>query len=109
MDEVVVFISCASEKEAENIARILLKEQLAACINMLPAITSFFSWQGKVQREKEVLMIVKSLKSVFNDLEKTVKKHHSYEIPEIIVLPITDGAKDYLDWIRESTRSDKTL
>ncbi len=94
MHEIVVLITCASEKEAQKIARILLEAELAACVNILPDITSVFSWEGKIQQEKEVLMMVKTLKSVFTSLEKTVKKNHSYTLPEIIALPISDGSKD---------------
>ncbi len=107
MDEIVVFVTCASEEEAEKIARVLLEKQLAACVNMLPSITSLFSWEGKIHREKEVLMIAKSRKNIFKLLEKTIKKNHSYAVPEIIALPIIEGSKDYLDWIKSNTLSDK--
>lgn len=106
MNEIVVLISCASEAEAEKISRVLLEAQLVACVNILPGITSLFSWEGKIQKEKEVLMIAKSLKSAFNSLEKNVKENHSYALPEIIALPITEASKDYLEWIRKNTRQD---
>ncbi len=109
MDEIVVLITCASEEEAEKIARGLLENHLAACVNILPSITSLFLWEGKIQREKEVFMIAKSLKSAFTALEKTVKKHHSYALPEIIALPIIAGSEAYLDWIRVNTRPDQNL
>lgn len=109
MDEIVVLITCVSEEEAEKIARILLEARLAACVNILPGITSVFSWEGKIQRETEVLMMAKSLKSAFKSLEKTVQKNHSYTLPEIIALPITEGSKDYLDWIQKNTRQEQSL
>jgi periplasmic divalent cation tolerance protein len=109
MDEIVVFVSCASEEEAEKIAHGLLESRLAVCINILPSVTSLFSWQGEIHRDRETLMIIKSLQSVFPVLDETIKKHHSYELPEIIALPIIQGSKDYLDWLRESTRPKQQL
>lgn len=106
MDEIVVFMTCASEEEAERIACLLLEAQLASCVNILPGMHSLYTWEGRIQREKEVFMIAKSLKSVFKRLEQMVKKHHSYTIPEIIALPISAGSKAYLDWIKENTCPD---
>ncbi|MFQ5729993.1 MAG: divalent-cation tolerance protein CutA [Waddliaceae bacterium] len=104
MDKVVVLITSPSKGEAEKIGRTLVEAQLAACANILPSVTSIFSWEGKVCQEEEVLIVVKSRKTVLERLIEVVKKHHSYSLPEIIALPIIGGSEDYLNWILENTR-----
>lgn len=100
----VVFVSSGSKEEAEKIASGLLKEKLAACVNIIKDADSHFWWQGKLDKAKEALLIIKTRKSLFARLIKKVKSLHSYEVPEIIALPIIAGHKPYLDWIDESTR-----
>lgn len=99
---IVVFVTCARKKEAENIARALLKNKLAACVNILEGVRSFFWWQGKIDRAGEVLLVIKTKKSKFKALTGRVGKLHSYTVPEIIALPVAAGDKPYLDWIDES-------
>lgn len=101
---VVIFITAANKKEAQMIAFALIKEKLAACVNIIENLHSIFWWQGKVDSAKEALLIVKSRKALMNKLIKKVKSLHSYEVPEIIALPIISGDKKYLKWINESTR-----
>lgn len=103
-EEIVVLITTASKEEAERIATSLVEQGLAACATLIPQVTSIFSWQGKVCREEETLMIVKSRSALFSELTAVVQKMHSYETPEIIALPIADGSEDYLKWLRHSTR-----
>ena len=100
---VVIFITAPNKKEAEHIARQLIKNRLAACVNIMENIKSIFWWKGKVDRAGEVLLIIKTRKSLINKLIKKVKPLHSYAVPEIIALPIIAGNKQYLDWINEST------
>ena len=100
---IVIFVTASNKKEAGNIARGLLKNKLAACVNILDKIESFFWWQGKVDNTKEALLIVKTRKALMNKLIKKVKSLHSYKVPEIIALPIICGDKKYLKWINEST------
>ncbi len=100
---VVIFITAANKKEAQMIAFALIKEKLAACVNIIENLHSIFWWQGKVDSAKEALLIVKSRKALMNKLIKKVKSLHSYEVPEIIALPIISGDKKYLKWINEST------
>ena len=104
MDEIVVLITSASKKEAEKIGTDLVEKHLAACANIIPSLTSIFSWEGKLCREEEVLLVVKSRKEIVERLIEAVKQHHSYSIPEIIALPIVAGSEDYLNWIRENTQ-----
>ncbi|MDO8281684.1 MAG: divalent-cation tolerance protein CutA [Thermodesulfovibrionia bacterium] len=102
-EEIIVFITSSSEEEAARIAASLVEERLAACVNIIRNIRSIYSWQGKVCDDAEVLMIAKTQRSLFNSLKERVKELHSYEVPEIIAMPIVDGSEDYLKWIREST------
>lgn len=101
---VIIFITCANNKEAKQIATSLVKNRLAACVNIVDKIDSIFWWQGKIDRAKEVLLIIKSKKSKLVKIVKLVKSLHSYAVPEIIALPIIAGNKEYLEWIDESTR-----
>jgi len=99
-NEVVIFITTGSKEEAQTIARILVDEKLIACANITAAVQSIFRWQGKVCDEKEALMIVKSVKANVSSIVTRVKEIHSYDVPEIIALPIIDGSEDYLRWLR---------
>jgi len=101
---IVVFITCANPEEAQKISQALVREKLCACVNILSDIKSIFWWQGKVDSGSEVLLIVKSLKNKFTKIVKLVKSLHSYEVPEIIALPIIAGEKKYLDWLRDSVQ-----
>ena len=100
----VIFITTANKKEAGRIARHLIKNRLAACVNIIDNIKSIFWWKGKIDKAREVLLIIKTKKRLIDKLIKKVKALHSYEVPEIIVLPIIAGNKKYLEWIDESTR-----
>ncbi len=102
-EEIVVFITAPSEEMAAAIAKALVEARLAACANLVRGIRSIYSWQGKIEDESEVLMIVKTQRKLFDALKSKVKELHSYEVTEIIALPITAGADDYLKWIRDST------
>lgn len=103
MDEIVVFITASNEDEAAKIARTLVEARLAGCVNIIKNIRSIYSWQGKIEDEAEVLMIVKTQKPLFDALMKKVKELHSYTVPEIIAMPIIEGSEDYLKWLKEVT------
>jgi periplasmic divalent cation tolerance protein len=96
---VIVMVTTASKQEAEKIARRLLDERLIACANIIGPFSSLFHWSGKTERAEEHLIFMKSRKDLFERLAETVKALHSYEVPEILVLPILDGSKAYLDWL----------
>lgn len=99
----VVFVTVANKKEAEGITEGVLKGRLAACVNIVEKVTSFFWWEGKIDRADECLLIIKTRKALVEKLIKKVRSLHSYEVPEIICLPIMAGNKKYLEWISEST------
>ena len=104
MDKIVVLITSLSKEEAEAIGHFLVERRLAACANLLPGITSIFSWEGKICTEREFLLILKSKRSLFEKLKVEVKKLHSYSVPEIIALPIVAGSEEYLNWLQENTQ-----
>jgi periplasmic divalent cation tolerance protein len=102
-DPVVVLVTCGSEEEAQKIANALVEDRLAACVNLVAPIRSIYRWEGKIWDEKEWLLIIKTQKHRFEELEKRVKSLHSYSVPEIVSLSITEGSSAYLEWIRENT------
>ena len=96
---VVVFITTRDAEEAEKIGKTLVKRRQAACVNIIPEVSSHFWWKDKLDSSKESLLVVKTRDSLLPDIVKAVKKIHSYSVPEIIALPIVGGNPDYLDWI----------
>jgi periplasmic divalent cation tolerance protein len=99
---IAIFITTSGKKEAKNIAAQLVRNKLVACVNIVDKVESLFRWKGKVDQSKEALLIAKSRKDKLNKIIKLVKSLHSYEVPEIIALPIAGGYKPYLNWINES-------
>ena len=99
----IVMTTCASEEEAGKIVKKVLDAHLIACANIVPGVNSFFRWKGKVTNEKEVMVLMKTRKKLFSELTEWIQTHHSYQVPEIIALPIIDGSTEYLDWIKEET------
>lgn len=102
-DAIVVFMTTASREEALQLAEMLVDKGLAACVQILPEMESVYRWQGKVERQPEVLLIAKTLNSKFADLESAVRALHSYENPEIVAIPLTAGSAPYLKWLSAST------
>ena len=100
---IIVLVTCGSEEEALKIANALVEDHLAACANLVSPIRSIYRWEGKIWDEKEWLLIIKTQKQRFEALEKRVRSLHSYSVPEIISLPITEGSSAYLNWIKENT------
>lgn len=105
MEYTVVFITAPDEEEAARIARIIVEERLAGCVNIVKGIRSIYSWEGKVEDEHEVLMIVKTKRVLFTELEKRVKELHSNSVPEIISLPIIEGSEGYMEWLKHELMS----
>ena len=98
---IIVLVTTPKKVEAEKIAQTLLKEKLIACANIINPVTSFFHWSGKVDRAEECLVVMKSRLDLFAELSERVRGLHSYEVPEILALPIVDGSAAYLDWMDE--------
>jgi len=100
----VVFVTCLGKEEAEKISKTLVKEKLAACVNVVSTVKSFFWWEGKVDESEEHLLIIKTSVEKMEKLIEKVKELHSYSVPEIISLPILEGNKEYLKWIEDSLK-----
>jgi periplasmic divalent cation tolerance protein len=101
---VVVFVTVGNNEEARKIADILLERRKAACVNIIPGVQSSYLWKGKREASAENLLIIKTRHSVLAEVIALVKKVHSYEVPEIIAMPIIDGNRDYLKWIGDEVR-----
>jgi len=100
---IVVLVTAKDEQEAQAIAQALLKDKLVACVNILPGVKSFFWWDGKIDKAEEVMLVLKTRKALFKEVEVKVRSVHSYQTPEIIAIPIIAGNDDYLNWINDAT------
>lgn len=89
---------------AEKIANELVVDYLAACVQIIPAVKSFYRWQGKLDNSEEYLMLIKTVADKYDEIESKIKSLHPYELPEIIAVPITTGSSDYLSWIDDNTK-----
>ena len=98
-DRIIVLITAGSEEEAHKIAESLVKGKKAACVNIVPRVDSLFWWEDKLDSARESLLLVKTKASLFPEIVELVKRTHSYEVPEIIALPIIAGSEDYLKWL----------
>ena len=103
-EAIVVLMTAANGEEAARLADMLIGAHLAACVQILPEMESVYRWQGKIERQPEVLLLAKTARSKFEDLEREVRALHSYETPEIIALPIVAGSSSYLDWLNASLK-----
>ena len=98
-NKIVVLSACASPEEADRLGRLLVERRLAACVNVIPGINSHYWWQGRLETAEECLLLIKSSRERFDQLRSALEQGHSYEIPEVIALPVVDGALNYLNWI----------
>lgn len=98
-DKIVVFSTCGSEEQARRIARGLVESRLAACVQVTAGIRSIYQWQGKIEEEDEVLLVIKSRRDLFRRLEAALRKMHTYEVPEVVAIPVVEGSADYLHWL----------
>ena len=98
-DKIVVLSTCAGEEEAGRLARALVEERLAACVTVVAGVRSFYRWKGEIESSAECLLVVKSSRELFTSLRTALGRLHSYEVPEVVALPIVDGAPSYLEWL----------
>ena len=103
-DKIVVLNTCPSAEEAEKIARHLVEARLAACVSILPGARSFYRWQGAIENAAECLLIIKTSRGRFDSLCAELERLHSYEVPEIVALPIVEGSANYLNWLDAEIR-----
>jgi len=104
----IVFVMAGNEDEAAKIARALVEERLAACVNILGPVRSVYRWRGAIEDEREYLLVIKSQARLYSRVERKVRELHSYEVPEIIAVAIAQGSKPYLEWLVESTAAQRT-
>ena len=98
-DKIVVFSTCDSEEQAGRIARALLDQRLAACVNVLPGVRSIYRWKGQIEDAAEWMLIIKSRRELLDKLRIAVGKIHTYEVPELLAVPVVDGSEEYLAWL----------
>jgi len=103
---IVVLSTCSSEEEAERLARLLVDQRLAACVNIMPRIRSFYRWKGEVESAEEWLLVIKSSRHLFDAMRIELEKAHSYELPEVLAMPVVDGSANYLNWLAANVRED---
>jgi periplasmic divalent cation tolerance protein len=100
-DKIVALSTCETQDDAIRIANHLVEKQLAACVNILPGITSVYRWKGKIERAGEFLLVIKTSSALLENLKLELKTIHPYDVPELVALTIVDGAESYLDWMSD--------
>ena len=98
----LVLTTCASPDEADKLAAALVETRLAACVSAVPRVVSTYRWQDKVTRDEESLLLIKTTPSRFAELEQAIREHSSYDVPEVLALPVEEGSAPYLDWLAAS-------
>ena len=105
MKNILIISTAPSISEAEKIAEILVNNKLAACCNIIPAIKSVYRWEGELKKEEEVMLHIKTIQQLEEEVISMIKQNHSYSVPEIIVLEIISGSEEYLNWLRSSLQN----
>jgi len=102
---VIVLVTVPSQEEGEQIARQVLANKLAACVNIIPNLHSIYIWQGKIENSSEWLLLIKTMPERLPALKQQIRQLHSYDVPEILALPVSQGNQEYIQWVYESTRA----
>ena len=105
-DKLVVLTACGSEDEAARLARMLVEERLAACVAVTPRIRSFYHWQGKLEETEEWALTIKTRRDLFPALLARIEAVHSYQVPEVLALPVVEGNPDYIDWMQRELKQE---
>jgi periplasmic divalent cation tolerance protein len=105
-DQIVVLSTCSSAEEAERLARMLVDRRLAACVSVVPGVQSYYRWQGAIESAAEWLLLAKSSRDLFPALSAALEQAHSYELPEVLALPVVEGAANYLNWLASNLRGE---
>ncbi len=103
-EAVVVLVTAAGQEEAETLSRFLLDDRLCACVTIVPQATSIFRWQGNIDVASESLLVIKTTREALPALSAAIRRHHSYQVPEILALPVIGGSAEYLDWLIAETK-----
>ena len=101
-DKIIVFVTCGSDQEANQIAEVVIKERLAACVTVVPGIRSYYMWEGAFDQANEVQLLIKTTRGRFEQMKNRIRDMHSYSLPEIIGVTIDEASQSYLDWIDNS-------
>lgn len=102
-DAIIVFMTAANGEEAARLADMLVGAHLAACVQIMPEMESVYRWEGKIERQSEVLLLAKTTRAKFDELEREVRVLHSYDTPEILAVPVITGSAPYLEWLSRAT------
>ncbi|HEY7166933.1 MAG TPA: divalent-cation tolerance protein CutA [Candidatus Binatia bacterium] len=105
---IVIFVTAGSPEEAQRLARYLVENRLAACVNRISRVQSIYRWEGKIETSDEELLIIKTHKNLFPEVERSVRENHSYSVPEIVALPLIAGSVPYLEWLGGQVSVGKT-
>src|SRR5438874_10373174 len=97
-DKIVILSTCADEEEADRLGRLIVDQHLAACVNIIPRMRSIYRWKGAVETAEECLLIIKSSRELFDALRIVLETAHSYEVPEVLAIPVVAGAENYVHW-----------
>jgi len=103
----LVLTTCGNAEEAGNLAGLLVDQRLAACVNTLERVTSTYRWQGRVQQGQETLLVIKTTAARYSAVEQAIRAHSSYELPEVVAIPVAAGSSAYLDWVREAVEGNE--
>jgi periplasmic divalent cation tolerance protein len=98
----IIYCTASSEGEGEQISAALVEKKLVACCNIIPDVKSIYQWKNKVESANEVLLVLKSTVNLIPEIKKVITDQHSYDVPEIIAVPVVAGSQEYLEWIKES-------
>ena len=98
-DKIVVLSTCATEEDAAKLARVLVEARVAACVTLVPGARSVYRWQGSIESAAECLLIIKSSRQLFESLRAALEEAHSYDVPEVLALPVVEGASKYMNWL----------
>lgn len=104
-DVLIVFCTVPDDDTGRSLARVLVKEELAACCNIVPGLTSIYRWEGKIEEDSEHLLLIKTNRRTFPSLEKRLKELHPYDVPEIIAVNVEEGNHDYIKWVNDNVQS----
>ncbi|MEW8691321.1 MAG: divalent-cation tolerance protein CutA [Candidatus Thiodiazotropha endolucinida] len=100
----LILCTAPDRETALKLSRSLLEQRLAACVNLSPPVTSVYHWQGRLEESEEILLLIKTTKQQYNNVEATLRAQHPYELPEIIAVPVDQGLDDYIDWVERCTK-----
>ena len=107
-ESIVVLSTSSSPAEGEKLARLLVEARLAACVNVLPGVRSYYHWNGAIEASDECLLVIKSARRLFAELKAVLEAAHSYEVPEVLALAVVDGAPNYLSWLASNLRKEES-